>query len=165
VIILVVGNIGAGKSTYIKSLYNNLNTTETPYVVMARDAIRYMIGGGNYVFNPDLENSVWKSELDMIYNFIKLGCNIIVDEVGINKNMRQRYIKVAKNYNTKIIAIVFPRLSMKESVDRRMNNPHNTPSRVVWEKVWTKFDIQYEEVTLDEGFSQIIPLSINSIGL
>jgi len=149
-IIILTGNIGAGKSTTVK------NYQEKGYVVIARDMLRYAIGGGNYVFDEKYEPIIWSTELTMLDDFLNLGVNIIVDEVGVSKIMRARYINVAEMYDYKIISYVFPRLSMKESVDRRMTNPHGFPDRQVWESVWTKFDKMYEEPSLDEGFDEII---------
>ena len=41
---IMVGNIGSGKSTYIK---NSLSEA----TVISKDGIRYAFGGGNYIFN------------------------------------------------------------------------------------------------------------------
>ena len=46
-IIVLVGNIGSGKTTWIKKF---LKKTKGKYVVVSRDAIRYMMGGGKYIF-------------------------------------------------------------------------------------------------------------------
>ena len=70
--------------------------------------------------------------------------------------MRKRYILYAKKYNYKIIAIEFSRLSMKESVNRRMKNPHQQDDRELWESVWKKFDKIYESPRKDEEIDIII---------
>jgi len=49
-----------------------------------------------------------------------------------------------------------PRLTKKDSVDRRMQNPHGQPNRKIWNKVWDRFDTMYEMPTLKEGFDSII---------
>lgn len=149
-IIILTGNIGAGKSTIVKKYQ------EKGYVVIARDMLRYAIGGGNYVFDKKYEPIIWSTELTMLDDFLNLGVNIIVDEVGVSKLLRSRYINVAEIYDYKIISYVFPRLSMKESVDRRMTNPHGQNDRELWERVWINFDKMYEEPSLDEGFDHII---------
>lgn len=125
-IIILVGNIGSGKSTLVKKYQ------EQGFVVIARDMLRYAIGGGNYVFNERYEPIIWSTELTLLEDFLSLGVDIVIDEVGVSKNMRSRYIEFAKLYNYKIVGYVFPKLSMKESVDRRMNNPHGCPDRLVW---------------------------------
>lgn len=148
--IILVGNIGSGKSTYIKK-----ELVPKGYVVVSRDSIRYMIGGGDYIFNPKLEPSIFQSETDILINFMCEGVNIVVDEVGINKRLRAKYIKLAKLESYKINAIVMPKLSMSESVTRRMNNPHGQPDKKLWENVWKKFDDVYEEPTIKEGFNKV----------
>jgi len=149
-LIVLVANIGGGKSTLVKRYQQH------GYVVIARDMLRYAIGGGDYVFNEKYEPIIWSTELTMLDDFLNLGVNIVVDEVGVSKSMRARYIHCAKMYDYKITCVVLPRLSMEESVNRRMNNPHGCPDRSVWEGVWKKFDGMYEEPTLEEGFDEII---------
>ena len=92
----------------------------------------------------------------MLYEFMERGLNIIVDEVGVSKQYRSKYIEMAKDYNYKSVVVVLPRLSMKESVDRRMKNPHGQPDRKLWESVWTKFNNKYQEPSLEEGMESII---------
>ena len=149
-LIILTGNIGSGKSTLVKKFQSN------NFVVIARDMLRYSIGGGIYTYNLEYESIIWDIELELFYRFLELDVNIIIDEVGVSKEMRSRYIYNAREYDYKITSIVLPRLSMKESVDRRMINPHGQDDRKLWESVWTKFDNMYEEPTKDEGFDEII---------
>lgn len=151
-IIVLVGNIGSGKSTICKKY------VEKGYYVVARDALRYMIGGGNYIYNPEIEPAIFKSETNIIISLMFFKVNIIIDEVGISKKLREKYIKLAKEHNYKVIALVMPKLTMKESVDRRMNNPHQQNDRKLWEQIWTQFNSRYTEPTKEEGFDEIIKL-------
>lgn len=153
-ILIMVGNIGSGKTTWIKKF---LKKTKEKYVVMSRDDIRYMIGGGTYVFDLELEPAVWESEKQIIKTFMKLGINIIVDEVGVSPKMRKRYIKLANQFKYKKYVIKLPYLSQRISVNRRMKNPHQQPNRKLWEDVWTKFDKVYDYPNKKEGFHQVIP--------
>jgi predicted kinase len=154
-LVITIGNIGTGKSTIVKKY------VKEGYIVIARDSLRYGIGGGKYIFDLKLEPIIWDTELFMFKKFARMGKNIVVDEVGINRAMRKRYIRIIKNsvypaYD--IIALVMPRLSMKEAVNRRMREPHGQPSRKLWESVWKNFDSQYEPPTKAEGFTKIIQL-------
>jgi len=149
-IIVLVGNIGSGKSTLVKQYQ------EQGYIVIARDMLRYAIGGGEYVFNPEYEPIIWNTELSLLDDFLNKGVNIIVDEVGLSKAMRRRYIDIAEIYDYNITCIQLRKLSKEESVNRRMINPHGTNDRKVWGDVWEKFNKQYEEPSLDEGFDEII---------
>lgn len=151
-IIILVGNIGTGKTTTIKKLISE----GLSHIVISRDDLRYMIGAGKYRFDPKLEEAIWKTEHNMVSNFMKLKTNIIVDEVGVSKKMRRRYIKLAKKYNYRVTAILMPFMTKQDCVDRRMKNPHDCPNRSVWEGVWDKFNSLYQLPTLKEGINRII---------
>ena len=152
--IILTGNIGSGKSTLVKEY------VKKGYIAIARDALRYNIGAGKYIFDLKLEHAIWETELDMLINFLELGVNIIIDEVGMSRLMRQRYFGVIDFWgkNHEVISIEMPKLSKKESVDRRMQDPHGTPDRKVWEGVWDKFNAQYEKPTKKEGFDKLVKL-------
>ena len=151
-IILLVGNIGSGKTTYIKKKINK----KFSHIVVSRDALRYMIGAGKYRFDLNIESAIWQSELNIIENFMQLHQNIIVDEIGINRSLRNRYVKLAKKFGYKVIVIQMPIFSMRKSVNRRMKDPHGQPSRKLWESVWKKFDNMYEAPSKKEGIDKII---------
>lgn len=150
--ILLIGNIGTGKSTFAKEFVND------GYVIISRDALRYMIGAGKYIFDIDLEPIIWKSEKTIIRNFMDIAIPILIDKVGISKIMREEYLRLAYTYHYKTIAIVLPRISRKIAVDRRMKNSHGQPDRKLWESVYDKFEKQFEMPTKKEGFNQIIQL-------
>ena len=149
-VIVLVGNIGSGKSTLTKR-YQKLG-----YIVISRDQLRYAIGGGKYVFNTAFEKSIHATELYMYEKFLNLGKNIIIDETNMHNTSRKMYASLAKGYGYETSVIVLPKLTMKESVDRRMKDPHDQIDRKLWEKVWEKFDLMYEEPTKEEGFDNII---------
>ena len=153
-LIILIGNIGTGKTTFIKTQ----NLIEKGYVVIARDRLRYNIGGGNYIFNTKYEAIIWKTELFMFENFLKLGTNIVIDEVGVSKSLRKRYIPLAKKYKYQIVAIEMPKLTKEMAVNRRMQNPHQQNDRKLWEEIWEKFDAQYESPEYSEGFEHILKL-------
>lgn len=146
----MVGNIGSGKTTLVKEYQKK------GYVVIARDMLRYAIGGGVYIYNLEYEPIIFETGLCMLEAFMELGVNIVVDEVGLSKSMRMRYIVPAKDYGYIITCHELPKLSMEESVNRRLNNPHGQPDRELWEGVWKKFNVMYEEPTFEGGFNNII---------
>lgn len=148
-VIILVGNIGCGKSTLTKVL-------SSKYVILSRDSLRYGIGGGRYIFNTLYEPAIVKTALFMFKEFLELGCDIVVDEVNVSRKYRQKYIDAAKAKKYSITAIVLPRLSIKDAVDRRMSNPHDSNTREHWEGVWCKFEEKYEMPTESEGFNKII---------
>lgn len=151
-LVILIGNIGTGKSTYCEKYQKK------GYVIIARDQFRYGIGGGKYIFNRDYESIIWETEHYMFRKFLDLGVNILIDEVGISKSMRNRYIPFAKEKGYEIIAIEMPHLCMGEAVSRRMINPHGQPDEKLWGQVWTKFEALYQPPTKEEGFDKVIKL-------
>jgi predicted kinase len=149
-LVVLVGNIGTGKSTVARKYQKK------GYVVVARDGLRYSIGGGNYIFDPKYEPVIWEIELCMLESFMELGVNIVIDEVGVSKSIRMRYIVPGQDYGYTIKCHILPKLTMKEAVDRRMKDPHGQPNRKLWEEIWQKFHRMYEEPNLEEGFDEII---------
>jgi predicted kinase len=149
-LVLLVANTGEGKSTLAKKYQ------EKGYVVIGKDSIRYAIGAGNYVYKQEYEPIIWEIELSMLESFMDLGVDIVIDSICVSKIMRARYINPAKLYDYKVKCHLLPQLTMKEAVDRRMQNPHGQNDRALWEHTWVKFQQQYEEPTLDEGIDEII---------
>jgi len=148
-LIILVGNIGSGKSTLARKYI------EKRYVAIARDYIRYAIGEGKYIFNPNYESIIWEIEQYMFTRFMDLGVNIVVDEVGVSRRMRKAYIPYAQIKKYKIIALVLPRYTQEEAVNNRMKDPHGQNNRLLWESVWDKFNAIYTEPTKAEGFNEI----------
>lgn len=149
-IVVMVGNIGAGKSTYAKELKNK------GYVVLCRDSLRYAIGAGDYTWKLEYEPVIFSAERHMLRQFCKLGVNIVIDEVGVSKRMRKKYIQIGKEYGYDLTAIVMPRYDIDFSVKRRLQDPHGHFSKETWEEIWTRFDLVYSEPTKKEGFDRII---------
>jgi len=151
-LIILIGNIGSGKSTTVKELVKN------GYIAISRDSFRYMIGGGKYLFNPKFESLIYSMNLYSIRKCLQAGLDVIVDETNVSKDMRKRYIELGKEYDYDVTALVMPRLTMKEAVDRRMNEPHGQPDRKTWEGIWKGFEDKYCAPTIEEGFHDIINL-------
>jgi predicted kinase len=149
-LIMMVGNIGSGKSTLTKQY------VEKGYIVISRDSLRYMLGGGKYIFDCCLETHIKKGVILLLQEFLKSGRNIIWDETNMSSKTRKPIILLCKKYNYNISAVIFPILPMKVCVKRRMSCPHGNFTEAVWKRVWTMFDSIYEEPTKKEGFDKII---------
>lgn len=155
-LVMMVGNIGSGKSTAVK-LY-----VERGYKVISRDALRYMLGSGSYIFDTELEPDVFKIEKYALDILTQSGYDIVIDETNMSARGRRRYFEVIKNRGYDVIADVMPKLSKFDSVDRRMKANHGNSTIDTWGKVWDMFDKAYVEPTLDEGFTMI--LHVGNVG-
>jgi len=147
--IMMVGNIGSGKTTYIKQKSGE-------FIVVSRDKIRYMLGDDTYIFIKELEPAVARGSLYIFESLLETNINIILDETNICQRMRRPYINMAKEQNYKITAAVLPKLPKEVCVQRRMSNPHGEYSKETWENVWEQFNKIYEEPTIQEGFDDIL---------
>ena len=158
-LMFLVGNIGSGKTTYINSLNGE-------YVTISRDKIRYMLGNGDYVFLDSLEPAVWEAENTLYANLLRTGVNIVIDEVNTNYLMRKRYLEEITflPHEYEVTAAIFPILSKKVAVQRRMKNPHGLFTKQDWEFVFDKFAKRYSEPTIQEGFDKIVYLKDNGKG-
>lgn len=145
---ITIGNVGSGKTTYIKSVIDN-------EIVISKDDLRYSLGAGSYIFDVKLEPAVHRSILQTLNFFLITNRDIFLDETNIDAHYREQFITIAKNHDYKIIALVFPKFNKKLSVDRRMTNPHGCPDRKIWNGVWDKFNKKYDAPTFKEGFDEI----------
>ena len=153
IIILLVGNIASGKTTSCKDYSRNLNAR-----VVSKDDIRYSLGAGEYVFDLKCEKGVHASALVLTEELMKSEQNIIIDETNMDKKIRKPYLKLAKKYGYTPYATVFPRISQKKAVQRRLNNNHGTTDKKTWDGVFKRNKKRYQEPTNKEGFRYIVNL-------
>jgi tRNA uridine 5-carbamoylmethylation protein Kti12 len=155
-LVILIGNIGSGKSTLCRKY------AKKGYIIISRDALRYMIGAGDYIFDYKYEPAIHAANLAILESFLAGGHNIVMDEVNVSKSLREAYIQLARSVSQirpyKIIGVVLPRLSRAVSVDRRINSPHGNFPRETWEKVWDTFNKMYVTPTKAEGFDRIIKI-------
>lgn len=145
-LVILVGNIGSGKSTLARRY------VERGHICVSLDAIRYCIGAGSYRFDPELEPSVFACGKAMLQEFMNHHKDIVLDNANVSVKTRKKFIKLAKDNNYKVVAVVLPRLSLEESVNRRLSNNHGETDRQTWEMVWRRFDAAYQHPTFSEGF-------------
>ena len=154
---IMIGNIGAGKSTYIKN-------SIPKGIIISKDSIRYGIGGGNYIFNPNLEPVIHSTSVHMAHNFCaKQVPEIVLDETNVEAKNRKGWIEIAKKHNYYVIGVEFPRFDKAVAVARRLTNPHCQPDPVLWGSVWDKFDKKYDKANLEEGFDYIMHIQKHEV--
>jgi len=154
-VIMLIGNIGSGKTTYIK----NQKYVEQGYVIISRDSLRYALGGGQYIWNKKCEMIIHNAISTLLDGCLHLGLNVVIDETNINIKTRDNTLDAVMNCinadKYKTIAIVMPEFSMDESVNRRLQSNHGNFDRKLWEGVWDRFYRKYQEPISDEGFYEI----------
>ncbi len=171
-LIIMVGNIVSGKSTWIKkylakSKALNEYFCEDPLktVVLSKDEIRRMLGAGSYIYDENLEPIIHTCLLDMVQNFMFIGVNIICDQTNMDAETRKPLLTMTKKfhrlgYDYKTIAVVMPNPS-KEKIIKRITYREGklewapTPKEVwldIWEKNNSKFEMPTKE---EEGFDII----------
>ena len=138
--ILLCGNIGSGKSTKARDLCDNQNFTKC----VSKDAIRYMLGAGNYKFELFFEKAIEDIALYSAERLLARCTTVVIDDCNMAEEFRKPYIDIAKRHGAKVEAIVLPELSMEESVKRRLGDNHGNGSKACWESVWSFFHDLYQ---------------------
>ena len=149
-LIILTGNIGSGKTTTVKEYASE------GYHVVCRDDFRTMLGGGNYKFNVTTERAIHLASRALIEGLMDEQLDIIVDETNVTKASRKSLIQLGKLYGYLITGIVMPRLPKATSLRNREKDDLRGSGLFVWSMVWDKFDKQYEEPSLDEGFNSLM---------
>ena len=149
-LMILVGNVGSGKTTLTQEL------VKLGYNVISRDALRYMIGGGKYVFDPVTEKIIKKIALSMLRQMVQKKLDILIDATNMSVFQREEMLAIANKVNYNTIAYVLPKLSKKESINRKLLNNYGDTSKKVWDEIWDNFNNMYQEPTHEEGFDKII---------
>ena len=146
---ILVGNIASGKSTWTDQYPNAF--------ILSKDKLRYDYGGGEYVFNPYLEEII-DSVIKLSYDAVLYQQNqhIIIDETNMTKNTRAFYITLAKKYGYVVEIVVFPDLGEDGHVKRRLRNNHGNINEETWRMVYKEKKARYEPPSFTEGFDKII---------
>jgi predicted kinase len=100
---LMVGLPGSGKSTWI------INNLPSDVVVISRDIIRYKLGytsgvDEKAVLSKAQENSVTSYERAMIYNNLREGNGIVIDDINTGK-YRKEMIDLLRSYGAEVIGV------------------------------------------------------------
>lgn len=70
-----------------------LKYAEEGAVIVSKDAIRYMLGAGNYIFNPDYEQGIHAVACELVDNLMYDGAEkIIIDETNMTQDERSNYL-------------------------------------------------------------------------
>lgn len=157
-LILMVGNIGTGKTTTVRKLMADADRIENRDIIMiSADDLVTVLFNGHY--GPD----VWTDKHWPMYAAMKLhmvreafihGFDIIIDGTHMNKINRKVFIDIAKEFNADVIVYLH---TYPNGLKRRIDNPkseHTSPEK--WAEIHNNFADAYEEPSPDEGIDKII---------
>jgi len=164
-LIIMVGNIASGKTTWIKNYLAAKSTEELKnWIVLSKDDLRRMIGAGKYIFDEKLEPIIYLSIFDLLSNFMYEDVNIIIDETNMDKETRKGYLHLTKKYNSlgydyETIAVVIPKISMDHAVKRIAQREGvlgwAEAPKEDWIRAWKRKQGKFEIPTKEEGFNEI----------
>ena len=144
---ITVGLPGSGKSTYSK---NFIKDKEIEY--LSSDELRAVYGKSeeDQTVTPLVFGHI-KRKVD---EFLKDGKNVLVDATSVNRKERSDYIKTAKKYGAKVVAIVF-KMDRQGLIDRNKKRGEQG-GRVVPDWVIDKMLAKFEEPSYSEGIDVMI---------
>ena len=144
---ITVGLPGSGKSTYAKEF---IKGKEIEY--LSSDSLRAVYGKSeeDQTVTPLVFGHI-KRKVD---EFLKDGKNVMVDATNVNRKERSDYIKTAKKYGAKVVAIVF-KMDRQGLIERNKKRGEQG-SRVVPDWVIDKMLNKFEEPSYDEGIDVMI---------
>ena len=114
-----------------------------------------MIGAGEYIFDETIEYAIHKANQTLTLQLMQKNKNIVIDETNMDIKTRYDYLWMARVWDYRKEALIMPKLSMEESVRRRIKNNHGNTPKEVWEEVYTRKESAYEKPTIKEGFNII----------
>lgn len=144
---ITVGLPGSGKSTYAKEF---IKGKDIEY--LSSDELRAVYGKGedDQTVTPIVFGHI-KRKVD---EFLKDGKNVLVDATSVNRKERSDYIKTAKKYGAKVVALVF-KMDRQGLIDRNKKRGEQG-GRIVPDWVIDKMLAKYEEPSFDEGIDVTI---------
>lgn len=114
---LLCGMIASGKSTLCHKLAQN------NWLIINDDSIVNALHGNNYtLYNKKLKPLYKLIENTMINGCVLMGVDAVIDRTCLSKEMRSRYITLAKTLDVPIICTVFPVESPEIHAHRRCNH-------------------------------------------
>ena len=146
-IYIAVGLPGSGKSTYAK---NFIKDKDIEY--LSSDELRAVYGKDET--DQSVTSIVFGHIKRKVDEFLKDGKNVLVDATSVNRKERSDYIKTAKKYGAKVVAIVF-KMDRQGLIDRNKKRGEQG-GREVPTFVIDKMLAKFEEPSTNEGIDEVI---------
>ncbi|MEW6423361.1 MAG: AAA family ATPase [Bacillota bacterium] len=139
-LIILIGPPAAGKSTWRQQFRGE---------VICPDDIRRELFGVQY--DPRVEPLVWRLAYKRLARALAAGKEVCFDATNLTRARRRPLIKIGKEADATIEALVFLR-DLRELLERDARRP---PGKRVGEKVLKAKYAQLEMPTREEGFDQL----------
>lgn len=153
---LPIGLIGTGKSTWAKAFVKTHPNTK----IVAGDDIRYMLNGGVYQHDPELEPIVLEILFVTARTLLQQGYDVILDECYCSLSVRIRENVVMNFEKVMITAVVFPEKDMKDHIEDKVTKGLRGKSVGYWKRVFRAMKIIYEpfNIVKEHYFTYVIEI-------
>lgn len=150
-VVILVGHIASGKSTYCKKL------AKEGCLILNDDAIVNMLHADDYTLYDKKLKVLYKSlENSVITLGICLNKTILVDRgLNVTKQGRNRFIALANSFDVRCEALVFKAETPEIHATRRTNHDPRGHDYDYWLKVAQHHFSRYQVPTLSEGFDSV----------
>ena len=111
---MLQGLPASGKTTWSRKFVEEKDFIQDPWIRVNRDDIRRMFGE---YWIPAREDLVTKIEIEAIYEALKEGYSVVVDDTNLNLKTSNRLKNIAKDFNVKFETKVFD-TSLEECLKR-----------------------------------------------
>lgn len=151
ILTLLVGNVGSGKSLIASKLHNLYGD-----VIVNMDALQASVSGGTYnAYEPKKKIIYEAAEEALIRTALSNGFPVTVDRTNMTREARKRFIDMAKDYNTTVMAYDWGP-GTEEGLRRRQANGRELEPEA-WKNIWERFKALYELPMNGEGIGLIQP--------
>jgi len=157
-LVLMVGNIGTGKTSTTNRLMDAADILENRNVIVVSvDCLATILNNGHY--GPDIwTDRHWQlyavAKQHIVREALARDFDVIVDGSHMSKANRKAYIDIAKEFDDIIVDGYLH--TYPDGLARRITNPKSEHTSIEkWTEVYKIFEDMYEEPTLDEGIDNI----------
>ena len=138
-LVILVGNVASGKSTYCRKFPDN--------IIVNDDAIVTSLHGGNYKLYEERLKPLYKSiETHIIMSALSLGKTVIIDRPNQKRSTRQRYIGLAHSLDIPVTIVAMSIFEPEVHAKRRFKADGRGYSYEDWLRVAKRYKAEFDEI-------------------